>query len=369
MKRMALLLVLIIIQLFIAPNLMARDPFKGLDAKWKIRVSDLNSQWDRMEADQKEKWARLKADVERKWDKFVHSTNKDWVSYSPEHDARSRVDFEKGKIVIEAIVPEDDPKGMEKAGKMVEDQAEKIFKKKDPGKKRVLGSQVKTSLGKEVKPANLKKYLKDEVLPDVKPDPLPFKSRDGVERRKYTAHIELVPQHIRIRAERYLPVVEKNAARFNLKPQLILAVIHTESYFNPMALSGCNAVGIMQIIPRYAGKEAYRFIYHVDKPISHEYLYDPENNIELGAAYLHLLKYRYFKDVPGELKNRYVFVCGYNWGPTIMRKKIVNRFPISTMSDEQVYMLLREKTPRETADYIKKVRERMPIYDPFFDRG
>jgi membrane-bound lytic murein transglycosylase C len=232
----------------------------------------------------------------------------------------------------------------------------------------MIEGQVANRKGEKVKPENLEMYLKDEVLPDIQADPVPFQSRDGIKRRRYIGHVDLVPNHIRIRAERYLPIVHRNAARFSLKPELILAIIHTESHFNPMALSPCNAVGIMQIIPEHAGREAYRFVYKRDEVIRSEYLYNPENNIELGSAYLHLLRYQHFSDVKGDLKNRYVSICGYNWGPTSMRKKIVDRYPISTMSTREVYKLLRRKTPNETREYIQRVTERMPMYSSLINR-
>ena len=36
------------------------------------------------------------------------------------------------------------------------------------------------------------------------------------------------------------------------------------------------------------------------------------------------------------------------------------------MTNSEVYDLLRIKTPGETRDYIKKVIQRMSIYDPYF---
>jgi membrane-bound lytic murein transglycosylase C len=142
--------------------------------------------------------------------------------------------------------------------------------------------------------------------------------------------------------------------------------MHTESYFNPQAISGSNAIGIMQLIPKYAGREAYQAIYGQDRLITWDYLFVPENNIELGSKYLSLLKNNHFRDIQDDTKNRYVAICGYNWGPTSMRRKIVDRYPISQMSDAQVYSLLRQKTPDETRNYIKRVTERMSIYDPYF---
>jgi membrane-bound lytic murein transglycosylase C len=319
-----------------------------------------------MEKEQAEAWARFKAEVERKWQEFTHSTKKDWVDYNPEKDTRSKVDFENGKIVLEAVVSADDPGAVKKAKQKIARQIENILKQTDVAKKRILQDQLVTSQGNKVNFTNMNNYINKEVLPGLMPAPQTFRATDGVERRHYSVTVDLVPDHIRLRAEKYLPIVQKNAARFGLKPQLIFAVMHTESYFNPKAISGSNAIGIMQIIPKYAGREAYRAIYGHDKVISWEYLFDPENNIELGSAYLSLLKYNHFRDIQDDIKNYYVAICGYNWGPTSMRKKIVNKYPISQMSNDQVYALLRQQTPQETRNYIRRVTERMSIYDPYF---
>lgn len=79
-----------------------------------------------------------------------------------------------------------------------------------------------------------------------------------------------------------------------------------------------------------------------------------------------LLKYNHFRDVRGETKNRYVSICGYNWGPTAMRRSIVDRYPLDQLSDSGVYALLRRETPEETRNYIQKVTERMPMYEGYF---
>jgi membrane-bound lytic murein transglycosylase C len=350
-------------------DLQAEDAFKDMDSKWQSMSSELERQWNDMEKAQQEEWNRLKAEVEQKWQVFARSTKTDWVAYNSQKDSRSQVDFKEGKIVFEAVVPEGDPRGAEKARTMIEERARNTFGETDLAGKRVLENQIASTSGAKIGPETLKKFLQEQVLPDVKPDPVPFQSLDGISRKRFAVEIELVPQHIRMRAEKYLPIVMKNAERFRLKPQLVLAIIHTESYFNPMAVSSCDAIGIMQVIPKHAGREAYQFVHGTAKVIPREYLFNPVNNIELGSAYLHLLKHKHFSDIQGEVKNRYVTICGYNWGPTSMRSQIVGRYPINKMSDEEVYVLLRQKTPEETRDYIQKVRERMPLYDPLIARG
>ena len=48
---------------------------------------------------------------------------------------------------------------------------------------------------------------------------------------------------------RILKLVHLEAARVDLPPELILAVIETESNFDPYAISVAGAIGIMQIMP------------------------------------------------------------------------------------------------------------------------
>ena len=338
---------------------------KAMHQQWEAERLNREQKWDAAKREQEEKWAQLKAEVERKWQEFVHSTRKDWVAYDSDKEARSKVDFKQGKVVFEVIVPEDDPDAIEKVKAKINKQADEVFRKKDIADKEILENQVLTRKGEKVTPANLEDFIKKEVLPEIAPAPQSFESKDGITRCKYKVEIDMIPNHLRVRAGKYLPEVNNNAIRFNIKPELVLAVIHTESYFNPLALSSSNAVGMMQIIPRFAGREAYKAVYGVDQVLTHEYLYNPRNNIELGSAYLSLLMDTYFRDIQGDVKNRYISICGYNWGPTAMRKNIVNRYPISQMSDDQVYSLLRQKTPQETRDYIKRVTERMPLYGSF----
>ncbi len=333
-----------------------------LDKKWNDASAQMDKEWDRLIQQQDEEEAQLKAEIEQKWQQYIQSTEREWVAYNQTKDAMSRVDFEKGKVVLEVILEENGSNNLETARHKIEAQSKMVFGQEDLSGKQTLGNQIVSHDGSAVGPENLNVYLKEDVLPEVVSEPNTYESKDGVKRRRYTVQINLVSDHIKVRAKKYLPIVEKNAERFILQPQLVMAMIHTESHFNPKAKSPVNAIGMMQILPRFAGREAYRAIYGEDKIISREYLLNPENNIELGCAYLDLLKNRYFKKVDGETKKRYVTICGYNAGPTFIRRKIVNQYPISTMTDKDLYLLLKEKTPKETRDYIDRVIERISLY-------
>jgi membrane-bound lytic murein transglycosylase C len=75
-------------------------------------------------------------------------------------------------------------------------------------------------------------------------------AKDGVIRVKVKVRFELLPNHLKIRAKKYHDLVDENSKRFMLQRQLILSVIHTESYFNPLAASHADAHGLMQLIPK-----------------------------------------------------------------------------------------------------------------------
>jgi hypothetical protein len=78
------------------------------------------------------------------------------------------------------------------------------------------------------------------------------------------------------------------------------------------------------------------------------------------------LIYKHFTAERHPLKNLYLSICGYNWGPSAIQRKIIRRYPTSNMSPEQLYAVLRQRTPQETRDYLKRVTQRMGMYQQFF---
>ncbi|MGA1868018.1 MAG: transglycosylase SLT domain-containing protein [bacterium] len=189
--------------------------------------------------------------------------------------------------------------------------------------------------------------------------------KEEVETFKIEENINLNLCYINKKAKRIFSLVKVHGERFKISPQLIMAIIHTESSFNPRARSSKGAVGLMQLIPKYGAQDAFHFVYDNQGIPSRKYLYDPENNIELGTAYLALLQNKHFGRIKDTLKNNYLTICAYNRGPSAI-KKIINKYDIEHIDSQELYSLLINKAPRETRDYLKKVMNRIKIYDSLF---
>lgn len=82
---------------------------------------------------------------------------------------------------------------------------------------------------------------------------------------------------------------EASGQKNGVDPDLLRAMTHQESTFNPRAVSPKNAQGLMQLIPATARR------FGVTNP------FDPAQNIEGGAKYMRFLLDRYNGDVPKAL--------------------------------------------------------------------
>ncbi|MFB6261852.1 MAG: transglycosylase SLT domain-containing protein [Thiohalorhabdaceae bacterium] len=172
------------------------------------------------------------------------------------------------------------------------------------------------------------------------------------------------------KANRFLPLVRQQAREHDLAESLVLAVMHTESSFNPMARSHIPAYGLMQIVPESAGKDATRLLHGEPKVLAPSYLYEPENNIRVGAAYLHLLYHRYMAPVKEAESRLYCAIAAYNTGASNVARTFTGNGSmteaakvVNGRSGKEVFRtLVRELPYEETRDYLKRVTRRMPAY-------
>ena len=114
-------------------------------------------------------------------------------------------------------------------------------------------------------------------------------------------------------------IIDEAAATYDLDPDLIHAVIQTESNFNPRAESPVGAQGLMQLMPI------------LQKELDVADPFDPRQNIMAGAQYLRQLLDKHDGDIA-------LTLASYNAGPgNVAKYKGVPPF-------------------KETRNYVKKIK-------------
>ena len=314
---------------------------------------------------------------EVKWGKgnVKESTQKDWVEYSDDGNTRSTVDFENGEATIEII---QEP-GQKVDEKVLEDKLKFLLTNKGKTKdydsevekavplqdKPVLENQVQAPDGKIVTKENIDKEVK-AIVENTTPEVKTVKGTDNKERQVVTIKLELAPDHIRTRAEQYKKEIQKYCQKWDVDPALAYAIMQTESSFNPKAKSYVPAYGLMQIVPASAGADCAQSLKKDFAKPTANYLYEPENNIEMGVHYLYLLKKRYYTGVNSVEKQTLCVIASYNTGAgNVARalrgdtniKKAVPQ--INEMSYDNLFKYFENKLMPETQNYIRKVTERM----------
>ena len=352
------------------------EEMKAMQQEDNAMMASLEKEYQDYVIAEKEAYDNFVKKMNDMWgsDNFVESTNKDWVEYSDNGNSRSIVDFEKGEATIEIIVTSDD-----NLKKSVENKIKELLisrgktKDYDSSKEKavplqetvVLENQVQTPSGMMVTESNVDVAVK-EIVNETKIETKEIKGDDGQTRQVATVKLDLVPDHIKTRAEQYKNEVEKYCLKYNVDPAMAYAVMQTESSFNPKAKSYVPAYGLMQIVPSSAGADCAQSL---KKPFSKptaNYLYTPENNIEMGVHYLYLLKKRYYSDVNDKDSQDLCVIASYNTGAGNVARalrgdtKISKAIPqINGMSYDELFRYFEIKLLPETQNYIRKVTERM----------
>jgi LysM repeat protein len=234
----------------------------------------------------------------------------------------------------------------------------------------VLSGQLRTLRGEIVTRDNVDRFAA-EVCSDSDLNVREIVGRDGVTRKEVSVIFKLADDHLQTRAAACRPIVNRYAEVHDVDPAVIMATIHTESHFNPRARSSAPAYGLMQIVPRTAGKESTEHLFGKARAPSPDYLYEPSNNVQLGTAYVHVLQNRYFGRIDDATSRTYCAIAGYNGGPSAVRRAFGGQKSlkdtarlVNTMKADDVYSTLLAGLPaRQTRDYLERVSRRVALYD------
>jgi membrane-bound lytic murein transglycosylase C len=293
---------------------------------------------------------------------------KKYVKYTQNYMSRTIVDFDNGTIVVETLddkapkeslknaiittlLTPDDPRSVD----LFSDKPVTLTSDKPP----YLLGLVVDQQGQPIRtPAQADAFAASTLETATKSRPV---DQNGTAKQALIAEIKMVANFSNKQAEKYRATVTRFAEQFRISPSLIFAVIRTESNFNPFAVSSAPAYGLMQLVPTSGGRDAYRKAKGTDTIPSREYLFDPENNIELGSAYLNVLSYNLLENIGNEVSREYCVISAYNTGPRNVFKTFASDNTaalnqINNLEPPAVYDRLRNNLPyQETRDYLVKV--------------
>lgn len=338
-----------------------------------------------------EEFSRYKKEIAKFWVDVDMSTAKTWIEYSKDYKTRKIVDYENGVITIETVVDKRaDEKTVDKKiiGSLTDLATET---NKTAFERDILAQNIEERLVASIEDVKVSDSI-DEVAvasdlitgeesPDKDKIALSVKeikengtinvkpARSGND-KIISFQVKIPDSRLQKKALKYAENVEKYSKEQNLDAPLVFAIMQTESSFNPMARSHIPAYGLMQIVPRSAGKDAANALFGEYRLLAPSFLYDCENNIKVGTAYISVVMYKYLRKIKNMESRTYCAIAAYNTGTTNVARAFIPKprmseaaRVINKMSPDEVYNTLIENLPHdETRNYLKKVKTRMKHY-------
>lgn len=303
------------------------------------------------------------------------STQKKFVEYGKDLNSKKVINFEKKNITLE-VIAKNQREAKQKIEKMFNDLLQEDVK--TAYKRDLLENKITKKLKKKRKPITSNRKLIADIISAQEKSAMRNKLKKQnliIVKHKgkfiYKANIKMPPDSMIRKAKTFKKDIIKNANKQEIPAELIYAIMHSESSFNPMARSHIPAFGLMQIVPRSAGIDSYQYLYNKKRILSSAYLYNASKNITIGSAYLHVLYYRYLKKIKNPQSRLYCAIAAYNTGAGNVAKTFIGNTniniastTINKLTPQQVYNKLISDLPyNETRKYLKKVNDRVSAYN------
>jgi membrane-bound lytic murein transglycosylase C len=335
-----------------------------------IDTRDMEENLKTLHAKVMQAYAQLRTNVQKRWgqndSKVADRTV--YVKYTQGYKSRVVTDFDHGSLTIETVDDKDPQGSLRKA------IVAALLTSNDPGsvdlftdkdvdldvkRKPYLYGLVKDNAGKPIRTrAQAEAFANFLVSQKIQTRPVTGDQGGATAR---FVKVAMVRNFEAAGADRYRPTVDKYAAQYHVSPALVLAIMRTESNFNPFAVSGAPAYGLMQLVPTSGGREAYKRVQGVDDTPTPEYLFDPDHSIELGSAYLGVLSNSEFHAIDNPDSRDYCVIAAYNTGPHNVTRTFSNdrKTALDTMNHMDsmtLYDKLRTGLPmEETRVYVVRV--------------
>jgi membrane-bound lytic murein transglycosylase C len=375
----------IIIFVFLMPNMAFAqanfDAMNAFDAKMKSAFDSFDENADEKFKQIDEAVSKAYSQIDEKvgsvWgDLKKMPEKKTWVGYQEDLKTRFVVDYEKGSVSVESLSDDVDKKDLQKLMDNLLDASSAELDEKDVVAKAINNAVEKVDDAKilEDKKEGISKELSSLI--DKKEAAVYEEVETLGDKKVKKLSLPFLPDYEVLSAKRVEPAVFRYADKYKLPRSLVFSIIKNESAFNPRAKSHIPAFGLMQLVPKSGGYDAYTYILGKKSYPTPKYLYNPNNNIELGATYLHLLDSRYLKSFKNKRSRLYSIISGYNTGPGNVARAFVPKSRnvrkaseiVNKMTDKEVYNHLRNNLPYdETRRYLYKVTRDMKKYSHYDD--
>ena len=145
---------------------------------------------------------------------------------------------------------------------------------------------------------------------------------------------------------KYAQLIDEACAQKGLDRALVYAVVRTESGFDPNAVSGVGARGLMQLMP-----DTFDWVQMrrgITETLDQDLLFDPAVNIDYGTDMLKLLE--------TEFSSRDNILCAYHAGWGRVKQWLADEEYAPDGKNVQNIPFA------DTAAYVKKVNKTIEIY-------